>query len=145
MKKATVSYFQNTPFCGKFKYGGTDLQVSISHSAISTSATSFTVSRQIFSQREILTALHDPAEDSVVALDCAAVPTVVSELVLALTDPLLSSLADRLHYVWILLTQLSLLIHQTWHIITYYPRTQSANVPKTHTHTHIDIYTHVYS
>lgn len=41
-----------------------------------------------------LTALHDPAEDRVVTLDCAAVPAVVSELVLALTDPLLSSLAD---------------------------------------------------
>lgn len=127
--------FQNTPFCGKFKFGGGDLQVPISHLAISTGATLLPqiFPRQLFPQTETLTALHDPAEDSVVALDRAAVPAVVSELVLALTDPLLSSLADRLHYVWILLTQLSLLIHQTWHVITYYPCTQSANVPKTHT------------
>lgn len=128
-KKVTVSHFQNTPFCCKFGFDGADLQATTSHSAIGTRAHSFTVSRQILPQIETLTALHDPAKDSVVALNRAAVPAVVSELVLALTDPLLSSLADRLHYVWVLLTQLSLLIHQTRHVITYYPCPQSANVP----------------
>lgn len=91
--------------------------------------------------RETLTALHDSAEDSVVSVQCAAVPAVVSKLVLALADPLLTPLTDRLHHVWIFLTQLPLLIHQAWDIITYHPRSQCANVPATHTHIY---YIHIY-
>lgn len=59
----------------------------------------------------------------------AAVPAVVAELVLALPDPLLGSLPDRLHDVGVPLAQLPLLVHQPGDVITDHPRAQRPDVP----------------
>lgn len=59
----------------------------------------------------------------------AAVPAVVPELVLALPDPLLGSLPDRLHDVRISLAQLPLLVHQPWDVIADHPRAQRPDIP----------------
>lgn len=76
-----------------------------------------------------LTSQQDPSEHCVVAFQCAAVPAVVSELVLALSDPLLRALADGLHDVWVALAQLPLLVDQGWDVVTDHTGTQSTDVP----------------
>lgn len=63
-----------------------------------------------------LTSQHHPAEQRVVPGQCAAVPAVVSELMLALPDPLFGSLADGLHQVRVFLAQLALLVHQAGNV-----------------------------
>lgn len=64
-----------------------------------------------------------------VSFQCAAVPAVVPELVLALPNPLLGSLANGLHQVWVSLAQLSLLVDQAWNVVAYDPCTQCTDVP----------------
>lgn len=59
----------------------------------------------------------------------AAVPAVVAELVLALPDPLLGSLPDRLHDVGVPLAQLPLLVHQPGDVVADHPRAQRPDVP----------------
>lgn len=59
----------------------------------------------------------------------AAVPAVVTELVLALTDPLLGSLPDGLHDVGVPLAQLPLLVHQPRDVVADDPRPQRPDVP----------------
>lgn len=76
-----------------------------------------------------LTSEHHPAKNSVVPVQRAAVPAVVSELMLALFDPLFGSLADGLHQVWVPLAELPLLVHKTGNVVAYHPRTQSSDVP----------------
>lgn len=76
-----------------------------------------------------LTAQHDPAEHGVVALQGTAVPAVMAELVLALADPLLRPLPDRLHDVRVLLAELPLLVHQPRDVITDHPRSQGSDIP----------------
>ncbi len=76
-----------------------------------------------------LTSQHHPAKHSVVPVQRAAVPTVVSELVLALFDPLFGSLTDGLHQVRVPLAQLTLLVHQARNVVTDHPSTQRSNVP----------------
>jgi len=65
----------------------------------------------------------------VVPVQGAAVPAVVPELVLALPDPLLGSLPDRLHDVGVPLAQLPLLVHQPGDVIADHPRAQRPDVP----------------
>lgn len=76
-----------------------------------------------------LTSQHHSAKNSVVPVQRAAVPAVVSELVLALFDPLFGSLADGLHQVRVPLAQLPLLVHETRNVVAYHPSPQSADVP----------------
>jgi len=76
-----------------------------------------------------LTSLHHPAKHSVVPVQRAAVPAVVSELVLALLDPLLGALADGLHEVRVALAQLPLLVHQAGNVVADHPSTQRPDVP----------------
>lgn len=76
-----------------------------------------------------LTSEHHPAKNGVVPVQRAAVPAVVSELMLALFDPLFGSLADGLHQVRVPLTELPLLVHKTGNVVAYHPRTQSSDVP----------------
>lgn len=76
-----------------------------------------------------LTSQHHPAKHSVVPLQRAAVPAVVSELVLTLSDPLFGSLADGLHQVWVPLAELPLLVHQAGNVVADHPGTQRSNVP----------------
>ena len=64
-----------------------------------------------------------------VAVQRAAVPTVVSELVLALSDPLLGALADGLHDVWVALAELPLLVHQAGDVVADNPGPQRTDVP----------------
>lgn len=64
-----------------------------------------------------------------VSVQRAAVPAVVSELVLALLDPLVGSLADGLHQVRVSLAELPLLIHQTGNVVTNHPSAQGSNIP----------------
>lgn len=64
-----------------------------------------------------------------VSVQRATVPAVVSELVLALPDPLLGSLADGLHQVRMPLAELPLLVHQAGNVVTYHPSTQGSNIP----------------
>lgn len=59
----------------------------------------------------------------------AAVPAVVSELVLALSDPLLGSLPDGLHQVWVPLAELPLLVHQAGNVVADHPSSQRSDVP----------------
>lgn len=75
------------------------------------------------------TSQHHPPEDGVVPVQGAAVPAVVTELILALTDPLLGSLPDGLHDVGVPLAQLPLLVHQPWDVVTDHPRPQRPDVP----------------
>lgn len=58
-----------------------------------------------------LTDLHDTAKHRGI-IHCAAVPTAVAELVLALTDPGLGALPDVLHVVLVQLAQLLLALGQ---------------------------------
>lgn len=64
-----------------------------------------------------------------VTVKCAAVPAMVSELVLALSNPLLGAFADCLHDVWMALAQLPLLVHQTRDVVTDHTGPQRTNVP----------------
>lgn len=64
-----------------------------------------------------------------VAVQCAAVPAVVSELVLALSDPLFGAFADGLHNVRVALTELPLLIHQAGDVVADHTGPQRTNVP----------------
>lgn len=59
----------------------------------------------------------------------AAVPAVVSELVLALFYPLFGSLTDGLHQVWVSLAQLPLLVHQAGNVVADHPSSQRSDVP----------------
>lgn len=65
-----------------------------------------------------------------VTVQCAAVPAVVSELVLAFSDPLLGALADGLHDVWVALAELPLLVHQARDVVTDHAGPQRTNVPE---------------
>lgn len=78
---------------------------------------------------QTLTAQHDAAEHRVVSLQRAAIPAMMSELVLAFPDPLFGSLSNGLHEVWVSLAQLSLLVYQTWNVVTYDPSAQRTNIP----------------
>lgn len=60
----------------------------------------------------------------------AAVPSMVSKLVLALSDPLLGALADCLHDVWVALAELPLFVYQARDVVTDYTSPQSPNVPE---------------
>ena len=50
----------------------------------------------------------------------AAVPSMVSELVLTLPDPFLGALTDRLHDVRVALAELPLFVHQSRDVVTDY-------------------------
>lgn len=76
-----------------------------------------------------LTSQHPLAKHCGVPFQSAAVPSVVSELVLALSDPLFGALSDRLHQVRVALAQLTLLVHQARNVVTDHPSTQRSNVP----------------
>lgn len=60
----------------------------------------------------------------------AAVPAVILELVLALPDPLLGSLAYGLHQVWVALAQLALLVDQARNVVADNAGTQRSDVPR---------------
>lgn len=64
-----------------------------------------------------------------VTVQRAAVPAVVPELVLALSDPLLGALANGLHDVWVTLAQMPLLVHQAWDVVADHTGPQGADVP----------------
>lgn len=76
-----------------------------------------------------LTSLHDSSEHGVVAVQRAAVPAVMSELVLAFFDPLFGPLADGLHQVGVPLAELPLLVHQTRNVVADHPGPQRSDVP----------------
>lgn len=71
-----------------------------------------TVSNQtgVCRHTHVLTPQQDTSKHSVVAVQRAAVPAMVSELVLALSNPLLGALTDGLHDVWVALAELPLLV-----------------------------------
>lgn len=71
-----------------------------------------------------LTSDHHPAKQL-----RAAVPAVVSELVLALFDPLFGSFSDGLHQVGVSLTELPLLVYQAGDVARDDPGTQRPDVP----------------
>lgn len=73
--------------------------------------------------------LTSQAEHRVVPGQRAAVPAVVSELMLALPDPLFGSLADGLHQVRVALAQLALLVHQAGNVVTDHAGPQRSDVP----------------
>lgn len=64
-----------------------------------------------------------------VSVQRAAVPAMVTKLVLTLTDPLLGTLPNRLHEIGVALAQLALLVHQAWNVVTDHPCTQGSNIP----------------
>lgn len=64
-----------------------------------------------------------------VAVQRAAVPAMVPELVLALSDPLLGALADGLHDVWVALAQMPLLVHQARDVVADHAGPQGADIP----------------
>lgn len=70
-----------------------------------------------------------------VAVQRAAVPAVVSELVLAFSDPLFGALADGLHDVWMPLAEMPLLVHQTWDVVADHTGPESTDVPEEAKHT----------
>lgn len=76
-----------------------------------------------------LTSQHHSAKHSVIPVQRAAVPAVMSELVLALFDPLFGSLTNGLHQVWVPLAELPLLVHQARNVVTDHPCTQRSDVP----------------
>lgn len=76
-----------------------------------------------------LTPQQDASKDSVVTVQCAAVPSMVSELVLALSDPLFGSLPNCLHDVRVALAKLPLLVHQAGDVVTDYTGTECADIP----------------
>lgn len=75
------------------------------------------------------TSEHDAAKDSVVPVQGGAVPAVVAELVLALSDPFSGTLAHRAHDVRVTLAQLPLPAHQTRDIVTDHSGPQCPDVP----------------
>lgn len=75
------------------------------------------------------TSEHDTAKDGVVPVHGGAVPAVVAELVLTLSDPLSGTLAHRAHDVWVTLAQLPLPAHQTRDIVTDHSGPQRPDVP----------------
>lgn len=77
-----------------------------------------------------LTPEQDTSKDGVITVQCAAVPPMVSELVLALSDPLLGALADGLHDVWVALAELPLFVHKAGDVVTDYTSSQSPDVPE---------------
>lgn len=78
---------------------------------------------------EAPTSEHDTAKDSVVPVQGGAVPAVVAELVLTLSDPFSGTLAHRAHDVWVTLAQLPLPAHQTRDIVTDHSGPQCPDVP----------------
>lgn len=54
---------------------------------------------------------------------------MVSELVLALPNPLLGALTDGLHDVWVALAELPLFVHQAWDVVADHTGPQCADVP----------------
>ena len=78
---------------------------------------------------ELPTSEHDTAKDSVVPVQRGAVPAVVAELVLTLSDPFSGTLAHRAHDVWVTLAQLPLPAHQTRDIVTDHSGPQCPDVP----------------
>lgn len=64
-----------------------------------------------------------------VTVQRAAVPAMVPELVLALSDPLLGALANGLHDVWVTLAQMPLLVHQAWDVVADHTGPQCTDVP----------------
>lgn len=81
-------------------------------------------------RKRALTSQHHPAKHRVVPVQGAAVPAVMSELVLALPDPLFGSLAYGLHQVRVALAQLALLVHQAGNVVADHAGTQRADVPE---------------
>lgn len=55
---------------------------------------------------------------------------MVSELVLALSDPLFGALADGLHDVRVALAELPLLVHQAWDVVADHTGPQRSDVPE---------------
>lgn len=78
---------------------------------------------------EAPTSEHDTAKHSVVPVHGGAVPTVVAELVLTLSDPFSGTLTHRAHDVWVTLAQLPLPAHQTRDVVTDHSGPQCPNVP----------------
>lgn len=78
---------------------------------------------------EAPTSEHDTAKDSVVPIHGGAVPAVVAELVLTLSDPFSGTLAHRAHDVWVTLAQLPLPAHQTRDVVTDHSGPQRPDVP----------------
>lgn len=76
-----------------------------------------------------LTSQHHSAEHAAVPVQRAAVPAVVSELVLALLDPFFGALANGLHQVRVPLAELPLLVHQAGDVVADHPRSQRPYVP----------------
>lgn len=64
-----------------------------------------------------------------VTVQRAAVPAMVPELVLALSDPLLGALANGLHDVWVTLAQMPLLVHQAWDVVADHAGPQCTDIP----------------
>lgn len=64
-----------------------------------------------------------------VTVQRAAVPAMVPELVLALSDPLLGALANGLHDVWVTLAQMPLLVHQAWDVVADHTGPQCTDIP----------------
>lgn len=64
-----------------------------------------------------------------VTVQRAAVPAMVPELVLALSDPLLGAFANGLHDVWVTLAQMPLLVHQAWDVVADHTGPQCTDVP----------------
>lgn len=78
---------------------------------------------------EAPTSEHDTAKDSVVPVQGGAVPAMVAELVLTLSDPFSGTLAHRAHDVWVTLAQLPLPAHQARDIVTDHSGPQRPDVP----------------
>lgn len=76
-----------------------------------------------------LTPKQDASKHGVVAVQCAAVPAMVSKLVLALSNPLLGALADGLHDVRVALAELPLFVDQPRDVVADHTGPQCANVP----------------
>ncbi len=55
---------------------------------------------------------------------------MVSELVLALSDPLLRALTDGLHDVWVALAELPLLVYQAWDVVADHTGPERTDVPE---------------
>lgn len=79
--------------------------------------------------KEAHTSEHDTAKDSVVPVQCGAVPAVMAELVLTLSDPFSGTFTHRAHDIWVTLAQLPLPAHQTRDIVTDHSGPKCPNVP----------------
>lgn len=75
-----------------------------------------------------------------VTVQCAAVPSMVSELVLALSDPLFGSLPNCLHDVRVALAKLPLLVHQAGDVVTDYTGTECTDIPTINKQTHLELF-----